>query len=89
MNSLQGSLLQSSKAAFETDWQLQLQTAMYDEAKRKYARLSRELELTKTDYEKTKAAAQSAMMAAKIAQMNTHNADPASKFFLGHFGTDV
>ncbi|GJQ82160.1 hypothetical protein Trydic_g3616 [Trypoxylus dichotomus] len=71
LNGLQGSLIQSSKAAFETDWQLQLQNGMYNEAKRKYARLSRELEMTKTDYEKTKNAAESAMFSAKIAQKNS------------------
>lgn len=71
LNGLQGSLIQSNKAAFETDWQLQLQTAMYNEAKRKYAKLTRELEMTKGDYEKTKSAAENAMMSAKIAQKNS------------------
>lgn len=92
LNSLQSSLVHSSKAAFETDWQLQLQTAMYNDAKRKHAKLSRELEMTVEDYEKTKVAAANAMAAAKVAQKNVGtnmslSMGKVGDVFLGDFAT--
>ncbi|XP_022901697.2 putative protein tag-278 isoform X1 [Onthophagus taurus] len=70
MNVLQNSIIQTSKSANEAFWQAQLQTAKYNDAKRRHSKLSAELEDSKSEYSKMKVAVDQAMKAAKIAMGN-------------------